>query len=530
MPLSTFVFNGIDFNTQGNDDCRLSSNNIEVSRKATLDLAFSIQFNLHEALAIADDGGDLLDDIAQSCDPNNLINDIAGSWGGDCCCTARETVTPPGTFCLKFEAFFFPGSYEVAAAMTGLERCTCCEDGIYDDEGCKGETAYCGSERPPPKQVGDLCPSTVDCECGPNLDCGKRNYWDETYVCCENSFVPFGWTTDLCGDRKLGEACGTTEDDECVGNLECGKKDYWNENKYVCCEETFVPFGWTTDLCVRQNAGDSCGTTEDAECAGGMACARTTRGGDYKCCWGTYDCWPWTPNCDTGYQYCLTGEGFPYEVFVRTGDKSGAGTDANIEIKIIGKKGRTEWHTLNPHIDGNAFEKNDEDTAIVWDKTDVGEVTHIQLKRDNAGFGPGWYLESIGIGRTKFAVFNSWIDPYQVYGKQLGGPPRNYKIKVHTGTSSGAGTDSNIDFTMYGTGGSIRVILNPLISGNAFEKGDYDVVYLNKYQEIGHINHVRICTDGRYAGSGWRLDWVEIDDRRANFYVWLDGNCAGRWM
>jgi hypothetical protein len=527
MPLFDLQFNGIELDTS---ICGLKSNEIITTSRGTLDLELSIDFDLHEALSIADDGDTLLDDIKQSCNPDTLVDDISSAWGGDCCCTARETVSTPGTFCLKFEAFFIPGSYEIAAAATGLERCTCCEDNVWGDEGCKGETAYCGSEVPPPKSIGEECPSTVDCECGSNLDCGKRNYWDDTYVCCKNSFVPFGWTTDLCGDREKGESCGTTEDLECVGNLECGKKDYWNEDKYICCEETFVPLGWTTDLCVAQNPGDSCGTTEDAECAGGMACARTTRGGDYKCCWGTYDCYPWTPNCDTGAQYCITGEGYPYEVFIRTGNVGDAGTDSNIYIIIVGTKGQTNWHKLNPLIDGNAFERGDEDTAIVWDKKDVGEVTKLYLYKDNAGVGPGWYLESIGIGKTKFAVFNSWINARQIHSKTLGNPPRDYKVEVHTGTSGGAGTDANVDLTLYGSDGSISVRLNPMISGNAFENGDYDTVYLKKYQDIGTLKKLKMCNDGRYAGSGWRLDWVKIDNRQVNFYAWIDGNCQTRNM
>jgi hypothetical protein len=168
-----------------------------------------------------------------------------------------------------------------------------------------------------------------------------------------------------------------------------------------------------------------------------MACVRTMRGGDYKCCWGMYDCYPWTPNCDTGVQYCITGEGYPYEVFIRTDDVGDAGTDSNIYIIIVGTKGQTNWHKLNPLIDGNVFEKGNEDTAIVWDKKDVGEVTKIYLYKDNAGFGPGWYLENIGIGKTKFAVFNSWINAHQVHSKTLADPPRDYKVEVHMGTSGG---------------------------------------------------------------------------------------------
>merc|ERR1712157_555388 len=44
-------------------------------------------------------------------------------------------------------------------------------------------------------------------------------------------------------------ACPYHVDKMCAGSLECGKKNYRNQKKYVCCKETIVPFGWTTDLC-----------------------------------------------------------------------------------------------------------------------------------------------------------------------------------------------------------------------------------------------------------------------------------------
>ena len=111
---------------------------------------------------------------------------------------------------------------------------------------------------------------------------------------------------------------------------------------------------------------------------------------------------------------------------------------------------------------------------------------------------------------------------------KLGGPPRDYKVKVQTGTESGAGTDSDIDLTITGTEGHISVRLNPMISGNAFENGDQDTVYLNKYLDIGKLREVKVCSNGRGWGSDWSLKWIEIDDRRVYFNQWLDGRCSSR--
>ena len=56
-----------------------------------------------------------------------------------------------------------------------------------------------------------------------------------TDVCCQDTFVPPGRTTDLCVVQSSGELCGTTDDDECAGNLGCGLDE--KDGKYVCCSK-----------------------------------------------------------------------------------------------------------------------------------------------------------------------------------------------------------------------------------------------------------------------------------------------------
>ena len=67
------------------------------------------------------------------------------------------------------------------------------------------------------------CPYTYDAMCAGSLECGKKSYHDETYVCCKKTIVPLGWITDLCVQPNLGDSCPTTEDAECAGLMECGK-------------------------------------------------------------------------------------------------------------------------------------------------------------------------------------------------------------------------------------------------------------------------------------------------------------------
>lgn len=82
-----------------------------------------------------------------------------------------------------------------------------------------------------------------------------------------------------------------------------------------------------------------------------------------------------------------------YEITVITGDKIGAGTDANVYITIYGKNGQTAKLPLKSKTK-NVFERNTSD--IFTEKANcVGPLTKIRIEHDNTGAGPGWYLERV---------------------------------------------------------------------------------------------------------------------------------------
>ncbi len=103
-----------------------------------------------------------------------------------------------------------------------------------------------------------------------------------------------------------------------------------------------------------------------------------------------------------------------YTVTVHTGDKTGAGTDANITLTIRGSAGSTPAITLNPHISGNAFERNNTDVAQLTDVFDVGKITSIVVSSDDKYAGSAWYLGWIEVksasGSVKRFNFNNWIE------------------------------------------------------------------------------------------------------------------------
>ena len=122
------------------------------------------------------------------------------------------------------------------------------------------------------------CEYTWDGLCEGRLACGKRSRSDSTYVCCDEIYFPFGWTTDVCkGQYQEGDRCPSTIDAGCAGSLECGKHSK-SDSTYICCKDSYVPFGWTTDVCGQgAKLGERCPSTHDADCEGDLKCGKRSK-------------------------------------------------------------------------------------------------------------------------------------------------------------------------------------------------------------------------------------------------------------
>ena len=70
-----------------------------------------------------------------------------------------------------------------------------------------------------------------------------------------------------------------------------------------------------------------------------------------------------------------------YKLKFHTDSRSGAGTDSNIKVKLYGLYGNSDWHTVNSHISGNAFERSDWDTTSL-SLDEHGPIWKIDLKSD----------------------------------------------------------------------------------------------------------------------------------------------------
>ncbi len=80
-----------------------------------------------------------------------------------------------------------------------------------------------------------------------------------------------------------------------------------------------------------------------------------------------------------------------------TGDKRGAGTDANVFVIIKGTNGdcgERELKTSEQHK--NKFERNQLDTFEI-ESVDLGDLEEVKVWHDNSGIGASWYLDRIEV-------------------------------------------------------------------------------------------------------------------------------------
>ncbi|KAL4225448.1 Lipoxygenase y domain-containing protein 1 [Mactra antiquata] len=81
-----------------------------------------------------------------------------------------------------------------------------------------------------------------------------------------------------------------------------------------------------------------------------------------------------------------------YKVTVYTGNVRGAGTDANVYIVLFGENGDSGQKFLDDS--NNNFERGKSDQFVI-ECPCLGRLDRIRIGHDNAGFGPGWYLDKV---------------------------------------------------------------------------------------------------------------------------------------
>ncbi|KAL3842214.1 hypothetical protein ACJMK2_020253, partial [Sinanodonta woodiana] len=212
-----------------------------------------------------------------------------------------------------------------------------------------------------------------------------------------------------------------------------------------------------------------------------------------------------------------------YRIHVKTGDVSGAGTDANVYIIIFGTKGDTGIKQLKDSSTySNKFERGKEDIFNV-EAADIGQINRIKIGHDGSKPGSGWFLDEVKIvvpSRGEQYIFAShrWLDTKEDDGQievELEVSVKDkiektipYEITVWTGDVRGGGTDANVFIQLYGEDGKTEECFLRNKTDN-FEQGHEDKFKVEA-ADVGRIQKIRIGHDGAGMFAGWFLDKLLI--------------------
>lgn len=123
----------------------------------------------------------------------------------------------------------------------------------------------------------------------------------------------------------------------------------------------------------------------------------------------------WLNSSKPSVKLTLTDNKFVYNITARVGDKSDAGTNADVDIKLYGTTGETDFVRFPDDPNRDDFERNSDNKVVVSTTRDIGILRGIGIRHNNAGKGPALYISTVTIkeqntGNTYRCYLNSWIE------------------------------------------------------------------------------------------------------------------------
>ncbi|KAM7126032.1 lipoxygenase homology domain-containing protein 1 isoform 1-T1 [Molossus nigricans] len=240
-----------------------------------------------------------------------------------------------------------------------------------------------------------------------------------------------------------------------------------------------------------------------------------------------------------------------YQVQVITGNVAKAGTGANVFLTIYGEYGDTGERPLKNSDKSSKFQPGQTDTFTV-NAIDLGALTKIRIRHDNAGNKSGWFLERVDVtdmnsettyyfpcqrwlaveeddgqlSRELLSVDESYVLPPE--DEEGGGGAENnaldnmgleqkdksttFQVTIKTGDKKNAGTDANVFITLFGTNDNTGMTLlkSSKTNSDKFERDSIDIFTVETL-DLGDLWKVRLGHDNTGKAPGWFVEWVEVD-------------------
>ena len=216
-----------------------------------------------------------------------------------------------------------------------------------------------------------------------------------------------------------------------------------------------------------------------------------------------------------------------YKITFKTGLQSGAGTDADVIIKLYGSKLVTSQITLLSKF--SQFENGDED-SFYFESEDLGEILELEVWHNNKHLGSNWFLDNIKIETNSnnlwyFPIYK-WIKKDdKVKAKFV--KTSTYNFEITTGILPGSGTKDNVQISLIGSKSYTNFFnLNQNLKASEFRTGHTELFKI-ELEDVGELKEVKIKSEEHTIYNSWYLSKIRISRNDDNnfytfpFYSWI---------
>jgi hypothetical protein len=232
-----------------------------------------------------------------------------------------------------------------------------------------------------------------------------------------------------------------------------------------------------------------------------------------------------------------------YTIKFVTGKIRGAGTDANVFIRLFGDADESPLLPCEQSANRNKFEAGQTDVfkmQMRW----LGKLQRVFVSHDGHGIGAGWYLDEMIVedeesGLRWYFPVDRWLDKGKLDHltevtvecaqeiRILDDLPVNYEIAVKTGDVRGAGTHAGVFIRLYGKKSASKLlVLTQSDNRVRFQRAQTDTFKFT-LRPLGAIDRILIGHDGTLPGAGWFLDEVVVTDHGEHYRYYFT---ADRWL
>ncbi|XP_029868281.2 oxygen-regulated protein 1 [Aquila chrysaetos chrysaetos] len=236
-----------------------------------------------------------------------------------------------------------------------------------------------------------------------------------------------------------------------------------------------------------------------------------------------------------------------YEVHVYTGAKSGAETDSNVYINLIGTRGDAGRRKLHRSKNNNIKFRHGQMDIFCIKAVSLGDLEKVLISHDGTGPGNGWFLDKIVIKHkegkeAQEVVFpcNRWLDEYQDDGateRELTAnkdgnsmkaflKAQQWRVQVKTDGDSPEPQECKRTLVIYGSKGkSDELLLSPQNPGYVCFLPRATDEFIVETGDLGDVYKIRVCCDDVPGFEGWHLKSFHLEEIRTKRELNFDCNC-----